>query len=227
MTGNDDDKKSGDSGEGGDFHVHGDLHVYGGQVGSGQQVQETVGAGTTAVEQAGESDAALRKLKRAVRQRAERLAQVFRVTGGPRTAAEVTVELSFRGQPREVRSGDLWKQQQRFAGDLVEHQALALERGAFPLGRLLETKHSRWVVLGEPGSGKTTALRHLALTESSTRFVLLAKVADLVRAHRDGTGIVAGLGEQLARGCGVALVGVVQAQQAAVLLDGLDEVVDK
>jgi predicted NACHT family NTPase len=92
------------------------------------------------------------------------------------------------------------------------------------LEEIVELPGGRWILLGDPGSGKTTMLHHLALhlLRETRRLPILLKIAELGMSHtlRETIDRIYGgnLGEPAAE--------EIRSGRAVILLDGLDEVLE-
>lgn len=139
--------------------------------------------------------------RRRVRDRANLLAQVFHVPGGPTALSQVYVDPLLRAEsPRTAR----------------------VPAGPFPIEHVLATPGARWAVLGEPGSGKTSLLRNTALRllDDGPLLPILLKVSELRGCLAPSLGRAYG-----ARASEPARRAIAR-RQAVLLLDGLDEVAD-
>jgi len=89
----------------------------------------------------------------------------------------------------------------------------------FPFRKLLDPDEPQrhWVVLGVPGSGKSTALRRLALLDSIPQPCVLLRMTELM-----GGGIEAAV-ERLAKGAWEPVKTAWQHHGGCLLIDGLDE----
>ncbi|MBK7761743.1 MAG: NACHT domain-containing protein [Deltaproteobacteria bacterium] len=99
--------------------------------------------------------------------------------------------------------------------------------GRVPLTRVLAHDHRRWGLLGEPGGGKTTLLRHVAielLSEPGGPLPIYLKVAELEQGLP--TAITALCKSFTAADLAPFVLGEAQAGRAVLLIDGLDEAVD-
>ncbi|MBK9648668.1 MAG: NACHT domain-containing protein [Deltaproteobacteria bacterium] len=152
---------------------------------------------------------------------------MFRIGGGPRTIEAVYVEVTLAAHERELDCGADAPHAQgrkvsgRFIGGVADlHGRVSLER-------VLAHEHRRWGLLGEPGGGKTTLLRHVAielLKEPHGPLPIYLKVAELEQ------GLASAI-EALCRSFTAAdlapfVLGEAQAGRAVLLIDGLDEAVD-
>ena len=181
----------------------------------------------------------LASLKSQVRARANRLPDVFRREGGPGALSEVYVEVKLCGEPRqhgcdrETFWGPLWHKLRdrgctrlpaKEAGEAEDDADGCLPGQPFPLRAVLDLPHPCWVLLGDPGCGKTWLLHNLAmgLLEEGDRIPLLLKVAEI----HPGEGLLATAGRVYGQSCVEQLRDEVSAGRCAVLLDGLDEVLD-
>lgn len=161
--------------------------------------------------------------------RADVLAQVFRAPGGPSALSKVYVEVRLSAEAGELdRAGEEgpfgrtrpWMK--RWLSRKGE--ACALPSGRFKLEELVaDAPAARWAVLGDPGGGKTTLLRHTALVllEQGERLPVLLKVSELRGTLPQSAALVYGANAE-------ALVReALQQRRAVVLIDGMDEVTDR
>ena len=157
------------------------------------------------------------------------LSRVFSRVGGPSTLSEVYVEVRLspsveRGGPDDPDSA-LWPREQ-LKGRV--HRDLALPAEPFPLHKVIglsTPEHRRWVLLGHPGSGKSTILRRLALDllKEGDHVPFLLKVTELV-AHRGDL-----MAAMVSAWPGVPVAplrAALDERRAVILLDGLDEALD-
>ncbi|MCK6522049.1 metallophosphoesterase, partial [Myxococcota bacterium] len=157
----------------------------------------------------------------------DKLPDVFRIGGGPRTIEAVYVEVTLAAHERELDCGADAPHAQgrkvsgRFIGGVADlHGRVSLER-------VLAHEHRRWGLLGEPGGGKTTLLRHVAielLNKPGGPLPIYLKVAEL----EDGlaSAIKALCKSFTAADLAPFVLGEAQAGRAVLLIDGLDEAVD-
>ncbi|MCK6522050.1 SUMF1/EgtB/PvdO family nonheme iron enzyme [Myxococcota bacterium] len=156
-----------------------------------------------------------------------KLPDVFRVGGGPRTIEAVYVEVTLAAHERELDCGAdaPYAQGRRVSGKFIGG-ANDLH-GRVPLSRVLAHNHRRWGLLGEPGGGKTTLLRHVAtelLRDERGPLPIYLKVAELER------GLPAAITTLCTSFATTDLMpfvlGEAQAGRAVLLIDGLDEAVN-
>ena len=102
-----------------------------------------------------------------LRARIATLPDVFLVAEGPGTVESVYVSVRLTGELRalggdaDAAFGGAQAKAPLQIGDLTGH-GVGPEQPE-PLESVLKRPHTRWVLLGDPGSGKTTMLRHAAL----------------------------------------------------------------
>lgn len=167
---------------------------------------------------------------RQIRDRADVLAQVFRAPAGPSALSQVYVEvrLSADGnhlRAQEAEDGPFGPARRWLTGWLDHHieRLDGLPAGTFRLEEATRLPGARWAVLGDPGGGKTTLLRHTALVllEQGSSLPVLLKVAEL---KKDLTSSVEDVyGRTAAELVRFAL----RRERAVVLLDGFDEATDR
>jgi formylglycine-generating enzyme required for sulfatase activity/predicted MPP superfamily phosphohydrolase len=155
------------------------------------------------------------------------LPDVFRSGGGPRTIEAVYVEVALAAHERELDCGadaphaPGRKLSGKFIGDAEDLH------GRVPLTRVLSNAHRRWGLLGDPGSGKTMLLRHVAvelLNEPTGPLPIYLKVAEL--EHGLTHAITSLCASFNAPKLTDYLLTEAQAGRAVLLIDGLDEAVD-
>jgi formylglycine-generating enzyme required for sulfatase activity len=175
----------------------------------------------------------LSSLKTCIRDRADALAQIFRYANGPNTLSDIHVEVALTAEARPVTSDksadDVWAQskawRQRWMPTGAAEEAVhALPRQPFRLEEIVELPGGRWILLGDPGSGKTTMLHHLALhlLREPRWLPILLKVTELSMSHTLGATIDRIYGGNL----GETAVEEIRSGRAVILLDGLDEVLE-
>ncbi|MCK6522140.1 NACHT domain-containing protein [Myxococcota bacterium] len=157
----------------------------------------------------------------------DKLPDVLRIVGGPRTVEAVYVEVKLAAHEHELDYGiDAPYAKGREAARRFLEGGDDL-RGRVPLTQVLSHPHRRWGLLGDPGSGKSTLLRHVAielLGDPDGSLPIYLKVADLSR----------GLSEAVETMCLAFhdtelisfVLGEAQAGRATLLIDGLDEAED-
>jgi formylglycine-generating enzyme required for sulfatase activity/predicted phosphodiesterase len=157
----------------------------------------------------------------------DKLPDVFRVGGGPRTIEAVYVEVTLAAHERELDCGAdaPHAQGRKVSGKFIG--GVDDLHGRVPLTRVLSHDHRRWGLLGEPGGGKTTLLRHVAielLKDTSGPLPIYLKVAELAQGLP--TAITALCSSFAAADLAPFVFGEAQAGRAVLLIDGLDEAVD-
>jgi formylglycine-generating enzyme required for sulfatase activity/predicted phosphodiesterase len=157
----------------------------------------------------------------------DKLPDVFRVGGGPRTIEAVYVEVTLAAHERELDDGaDALNAQGREVARRFIGGADDLH-GRVPLTRVLAHHHRRWGLLGEPGGGKTTLLRHVAielLKDMTGPLPIYLKVAELEQGlYKAIEALCASFDDAI---LATFVFGEAQAGRAVLLIDGLDEAVD-
>lgn len=167
--------------------------------------------------------AGLAAYHRQVRDRADVLAQVFRVPDGPTLLSDVVVEVRLAAgldiSRSRARQG-LWGEFHGVIAAWTGHgRARDLPDGPFPLSAVATHPRARWAVIGEPGSGKTTALRDIArrLIDDGSWLPVLLKVTELRQSLLSSVATVYG------RDAGELVMEAARRERAVILLDGLDE----
>ena len=166
-----------------------------------------------------------------LRERVGALPDVFQVAGGPATVESVYVAVRLSGESRaldcetEAAFGGAHLGAQRHIGDRTGRRAGP--EHPEPLETVLRRPHTRWVLLGDPGSGKTTVLRHAALKlldDPDGRLPIYLTVAEIE------DGIEPALRRLFERFGAADLTRWAHKEilegRAVLLLDGLDEVAD-
>ncbi|MCK6518609.1 NACHT domain-containing protein, partial [Myxococcota bacterium] len=159
----------------------------------------------------------------------DKLPDVFRGDGGggPRTIEAVYVEVTLAAHERELDYGANAPHAQgrkvsgKFIGGVEDLH------GRVPLTRVLAHPRRLWGLLGEPGGGKTTLLRHVAielLKDTSGPLPIYLKVAEL--EHGLAKAITALCSSFDADDLAQFVLDEAQAGRAVLLLDGLDEAID-
>jgi hypothetical protein len=166
-----------------------------------------------------------------LRERVGALPDVFQVAGGPATVESVYVAVRLSGESSaldceaEAAFGGAHLGAQRHIGDRTGRR-VGPEQPE-PLETVLRRPHTRWVLLGDPGSGKTTVLRHAALKlldDPDGRLPIYLTVAEIE------DGIEPALRRLFERFGAADLTRWAHKEilegRAVLLLDGLDEVAD-
>jgi formylglycine-generating enzyme required for sulfatase activity/predicted phosphodiesterase len=157
----------------------------------------------------------------------DKLPDVFRIGGGPRTIEDVWVEVILAAHEHELDCGadaphaPGRKVSSRFIGGVEDLH------GRVPLTRVLNNTHRRWGLLGDPGSGKTTLLRHVAielLRDERGPLPIYLKVAEL--EHGLAKAVTTICSSFNTPGLADFMLDEAKGGRAVLLIDGLDEAVD-
>ncbi len=165
------------------------------------------------------TSALLSQLRQASREAANVLPGVFHMAGGPDALSEIAVELVLRPDQDACGPDALHPRARERTGAFGRrHPGIPSE--PFPLAELLRLEHRRWMILGDPGGGKTTSLRRLVLhivdqTPLAPLLLRIGEVGDVDRAL-----------DELVPGAREAFWAAAERGEVVLLVDGLDEATD-
>jgi len=135
---------------------------------------------------------------------------------------DVFVKVEVDSAPRRIKDGP-WSPDE---ASLIEHHD-TVRQEPFELIRVLEQEGDRWLLLGDPGTGKTMLLHRLVLDleqRADPRLPVLLRLGDLIEGG-EVRSLEASLKTRWGRDTEL-LLAAIESGQAVVLLDGLDEVPD-